>query len=94
MVEQYHGPSDSVISGTGGKKRKAHDRKLYLMGGTFQATKVSEDEEDRPAHPQKEFGSARLFHVLMTAPPAASPRRLPLGRGFQRFRLSLERRSR
>lgn len=39
-MENYHGASGSTIKGTGGKKRKASDKKLSFMGGTFTATKV------------------------------------------------------
>ncbi len=43
-MEQYHGASSSKITGTGGKKRKAADKKLYLAGGPFTATKLGEKE--------------------------------------------------
>ncbi|MBM3229392.1 30S ribosomal protein S8e [Candidatus Parvarchaeota archaeon] len=43
-MEQYHGKSGSKISGTGGKRHKSSDKKLYLSGSPFTATKLGESE--------------------------------------------------
>jgi len=43
-MEQYHGKSGSKISGTGGKRHKSADKKLYLAGTPFTATKLGESE--------------------------------------------------
>jgi small subunit ribosomal protein S8e len=43
-MEQYHGASHSKVTGTGGKRRKAADKKLRLAGGPFTATKLGEKE--------------------------------------------------
>ncbi|MDD2655401.1 MAG: 30S ribosomal protein S8e [Candidatus ainarchaeum sp.] len=49
MVYQYHEPSRKKVSGgTGGRKRKARDRKLAHIGGGFTATKVSGKEDRYP----------------------------------------------
>jgi small subunit ribosomal protein S8e len=43
-MEQEHGPSKSKVSGTGGKKGKAGDKKLSMSGGPFTATKLAAKE--------------------------------------------------
>lgn len=43
-MEQYHGPSLSKRSGTGGKRTKSSDKRLSLAGGPFTATKVSKKD--------------------------------------------------
>jgi small subunit ribosomal protein S8e len=43
-MEQEHGPSKSKVSGTGGKKGKASDKKLSMSGGPFTATKLGPKE--------------------------------------------------
>ena len=43
-MEQYHGKSKTKLKGTGGKKKKRTDKKLYLMGGPFTATKAGDKE--------------------------------------------------
>ena len=43
-MEKYHGKAKTKISGTGGKIRKAADKKLHLAGSPFGATKIGEKE--------------------------------------------------
>jgi small subunit ribosomal protein S8e len=43
-LEQYHGPSASKRTGTGGKRKKASDKRLSLWGGVFTATKVGKKD--------------------------------------------------
>ena len=44
-MDQYHRPHDKKVgSGTGGKNRKARDKRLAHIGGVFTATKVSEKD--------------------------------------------------
>jgi small subunit ribosomal protein S8e len=45
-MDQYHrSHKKKVNSGTGGRKRKARDKKLAHVGGSFTGTKVSEKDE-------------------------------------------------
>ncbi len=39
-MENYHGASGSTIKGTGGRRGRASDKKLRLVGGVFTATKI------------------------------------------------------
>ncbi|OIO21068.1 30S ribosomal protein S8e [Candidatus Micrarchaeota archaeon CG11_big_fil_rev_8_21_14_0_20_47_5] len=41
-MRQYHGYSKTTNKGTGGKRKKAHDKKLRLVGRPPVATKVAE----------------------------------------------------
>src|SRR3989338_24181 len=43
-MEKYHGKGKTKISGTGGRIRKAADKKLHLAGSPFGATKIGEKE--------------------------------------------------
>lgn len=44
-MEQYHKPhTKKVGSGTGGRRRKARDKKLAHMGGSFTSTKIADKE--------------------------------------------------
>lgn len=43
-MEKYHGKGKTKISGTGGRRRKSSDKKLYLAGSPFSATKIGEKE--------------------------------------------------
>jgi small subunit ribosomal protein S8e len=43
-MENYHGASGSTTKGTGGKRGCASDKKLRLVGGTFTATKIGQNE--------------------------------------------------
>lgn len=44
-MENYHGASGSVTTGTGGRRGKRTDKKLRYVGGTFTATKVGASEK-------------------------------------------------
>jgi small subunit ribosomal protein S8e len=45
-MDQYHrSHKKKVNAGTGGRKRKARDKKLAHIGGSFTGTKVSEKDE-------------------------------------------------
>ncbi|MFA5105574.1 MAG: 30S ribosomal protein S8e [Candidatus Micrarchaeia archaeon] len=41
-MEQYHGRKGTKANGTGGKRRKASDKKLHLAGSPFTATKLGD----------------------------------------------------
>ena len=58
-MDQYHRPHDKKVgSGTGGKNRKARDKRLAHIGGVFTATKVS--EKDSRIKRRKRGGSQAL----------------------------------
>ena len=61
-MENYHGASGSTSKGTGGKKRKATDKKLHFVGGTFTATKVGEKDIR-----QNNFARGNTFKVKLKA---------------------------
>lgn len=44
IMDQYHRASTTKRSGSGGKNKKKMDKKLYLVGGSFTATKVGEKD--------------------------------------------------
>lgn len=44
-MEQYHGPSKTKRSGSGGKRKKSSDKKLRFIGRGFTATKVADKEK-------------------------------------------------
>ncbi len=41
-MEMYHGRKGTKTNGTGGKRHSNSDKKLYLAGGPFTATKLAE----------------------------------------------------
>lgn len=58
-MDQYHRPHDKKVgSGTGGKNRKARDKRLAHIGGVFTSTKVS--EKDSRVKRRKRGGSQAL----------------------------------
>ena len=63
-MDQYHGKSNSKISGTGGKRHKSSDRKLYLSGSPFTATKLGEREIKKLTVGRGSTFKVKLKHAL------------------------------
>lgn len=68
-MENYHGASGSTSKGTGGKKRKATDKKLRFAGGTFTATKVGakdirQNKSSRGNGTKVKLKAAKFVNVL------------------------------
>ena len=69
-MENYHGASGSTIKGTGGKRGRASDKKLRLVGGTFTATKVGKSDVKLVRHKRGntykiKLKTAKFVNVLL-----------------------------
>lgn len=69
-MENYHGKSPTVLSGSGKKKKKAADKKKKLVGRAFIATKVSkktvrETQRTKGGKTKVKLKSANTANVLM-----------------------------